>query len=622
MNSLLFDNVLSWSAQVSILAVAAAGAAYLLRHSRARLYFWQAILVVALILPVIAPWNQPVVAASEPSASITLAAPSAAVPVSASTRWGIEDLLVLLAAGAALRILWVAVGLLRLARIRKQARPLEQPPVAFGGYARWYVSDQVSGPVTFGWLRPTILLPTKVCELTPSAQEAIASHELFHVQRRDWLFVMAEELIRSLLWFHPAVWFVLSRVQLAREQVVDQEVVDATRDRAGYLDALVAVAAQKLQPDVAPAPLFLKKRQLAVRVQALLKETSMSASRLAAHVSAAASIAVIGACTAVWFFPLQSAAQVVPDDPGITVDAGATLAHRTPVHNPRGVNVVGDVLLELTLDAKGEVADARVLSGPEELRKAALASVLEWHYLADTAPPSLVHATIHFGERPAVGAVQAQTPPPPPPPPPPGAGGRGGRTAQPPPPPPPPPDAAVVEQIEFRGVSPELQQRVQNSLTLRAGDTLGSDGLRMLQDQLQQIDEHLTVNRTYDRQRANVILWIMLQSGGATPLPPAIPAPPPGVYKIGGGVGAPIPISRLEPEYTEQARAAKWQGAVLLQVTIDENGVPQDIQVIRPLGMGLDQKAIEAVQKWRFKPSLLNGKPVAVSASIEVNFHL
>ena len=146
---------------------------------------------------------------------------------------------------------------------------------------------------------------------------------------------MAEELIRSVLWFHPAVWFVLSRVQLAREQVVDREVVHATRDRAGYLDALVSVAAQRLQPDVAPAPLFLKKRQLAVRVQALLKETSMSASRLAAHVSAAASVAIIGACAAVWFFPLRSAAQVVPDDPGITVDAGAALAHRSPVHNPQ-----------------------------------------------------------------------------------------------------------------------------------------------------------------------------------------------------------------------------------------------------------------------------------------------
>ena len=80
-----------------------------------------------------------------------------------------------------------------------------------------------------------------------------------------------------------------------------------------------------------------------------------------------------------------------------------------------------------------------------------------------------------------------------------------------------------------------------------------------------------------------------------------------GVYRIGGGVSAPVPIFRAEPEYSEEARAAKWQGAVLLQVVIDENGVPQDIKVVRSLGLGLDQKAIEAVQKWRFKPGSRTG---------------
>jgi len=633
MNSLLFDNLLSWSAEVAILVTAAAAAACALRHPRARLYFWQTILMVAVALPAIAPWKQPVLVELQAPPSIVLA--TNGVPVSnvpASFTWGFEQILVLLAAGAALRLAWVAVGLLRLARIRTHAQPLQDPPVAFSGSARWYVSDQVSGPVTFGWLRPTILLPTTVRELAPSAQEAIASHELFHVHRRDWLFVMAEELIRSVLWFHPAVWFVLSRVQLAREQVVDQEVVHATRDRAGYLDALVSVAAQRMQPDVAPAPLFLKKRQLAVRVQALLKETSMSASRLAAHVSVAASVAVVGAFAAVWLFPLRSAAQVLPDDPGITVDAGAPLAHRTPVHNP--TTAVGDVLLELALNSKGEVADARVLSGPNELRKAALASALEWHYIADTAPPSLVHATIHFGQR--LAAAGAQAPPPPPPPPPGpgigkgigagiGAGVGGGRGAglgggiPPPPPPPPPPAIAVVQQIQYEGLSPELQQRVQNGITVHAGDVLDVARLR---SELQDIDEHLmmsySVSGPYDPQRAPVNLRIMLRPDGT-----ALQATTaPGTYRIGGGVSAPVPIYRVDPEYSEEARKAKWQGAVLLQALIDENGVPQTIFVARALGMGLDQKAIEAVQQWRFKPGTKDGQPVPVSANIEVNFRL
>ncbi|HUS06115.1 MAG TPA: energy transducer TonB [Bryobacteraceae bacterium] len=95
-----------------------------------------------------------------------------------------------------------------------------------------------------------------------------------------------------------------------------------------------------------------------------------------------------------------------------------------------------------------------------------------------------------------------------------------------------------------------------------------------------------------------------------------------GVYRIGGGVSDPVPIFKPEPEYSEEARKAKFQGAVLLQIIIDENGRTRDIKVIRPLGLGLDEKAIEAVTKWRFRPSQKDGRPVAVSANVEVNFRL
>jgi len=95
-----------------------------------------------------------------------------------------------------------------------------------------------------------------------------------------------------------------------------------------------------------------------------------------------------------------------------------------------------------------------------------------------------------------------------------------------------------------------------------------------------------------------------------------------GVYRIGGGVSQPVPIFRPEPEYSEEARKAKWQGEVGLRVIIDANGTPVDIRVTRSLGLGLDEKAIEAVTKWRFKPAMKDGKPVAVSANIVVNFRL
>lgn len=95
-----------------------------------------------------------------------------------------------------------------------------------------------------------------------------------------------------------------------------------------------------------------------------------------------------------------------------------------------------------------------------------------------------------------------------------------------------------------------------------------------------------------------------------------------GVYQIGGEVSQPVPIYKIEPEYSEEARKAKYSGTVLLSVVIDANGNTRDIHVVRPLGLGLDEKAIEAVAKWRFRPAYKGGKPVAVQAQVEVNFRL
>jgi TonB family protein len=95
-----------------------------------------------------------------------------------------------------------------------------------------------------------------------------------------------------------------------------------------------------------------------------------------------------------------------------------------------------------------------------------------------------------------------------------------------------------------------------------------------------------------------------------------------GVFRIGGGVSAPMVLSKTEPEYSEEARKAKYQGTVVLMIIVDEKGMPQNIRVVRPLGLGLDEKAIEAVQKWRFRPAMKDGHAVKVEATVEVNFRL
>jgi periplasmic protein TonB len=96
-----------------------------------------------------------------------------------------------------------------------------------------------------------------------------------------------------------------------------------------------------------------------------------------------------------------------------------------------------------------------------------------------------------------------------------------------------------------------------------------------------------------------------------------------GLYRVGGGISAPIPINDVEAEFSDEARRAKYQGVCLVALIVDAQGMPQNVHVIRPLGMGLDEKAVEAVRKYRFKPAMKDGKtPVPVMVTVEVNFRL
>ena len=95
-----------------------------------------------------------------------------------------------------------------------------------------------------------------------------------------------------------------------------------------------------------------------------------------------------------------------------------------------------------------------------------------------------------------------------------------------------------------------------------------------------------------------------------------------GIYSVGGGVSAPRAIYDPDPEYSNEARQAKYQGTVYLSVVVDAEGRPRDIRVQRSLGMGLDEKAIEAVRGWRFEPGRKDGRTVAVQVVVEVSFRL
>src|SRR5260370_4074041 len=92
--------------------------------------------------------------------------------------------------------------------------------------------------------------------------ESIACHELVHVRRRDWLFTVAEECILSVFWFHPAMWWLVAEIQLAREEAVDREGVGLFDTRDHYLQSLLTLAAAKARLALGPSSPFLRKRHL------------------------------------------------------------------------------------------------------------------------------------------------------------------------------------------------------------------------------------------------------------------------------------------------------------------------------------------------------------------------
>ncbi len=95
-----------------------------------------------------------------------------------------------------------------------------------------------------------------------------------------------------------------------------------------------------------------------------------------------------------------------------------------------------------------------------------------------------------------------------------------------------------------------------------------------------------------------------------------------GLYHIGSGVSAPQLIHAVDPEFSDEARRAKYQGVCLVSLIVDAQGHPQNIRIVRRLGMGLDEKAEEAVRQYIFKPAYFQGKPVPVQISVEVNFRI
>jgi TonB family protein len=355
--------------------------------------------------------------------------------------------------------------------------------------------------------------------------------------------------------------------------------------------------------------MFLRRRHLKRRLMEVMKEVRMSTiskTRLWCAMTAAMAVIAVACWVAIGAFPLVGAPQLVNDASGVSVNtSGLALIHRSAVPYPaeaQAKGIDGAVVVQMKLDANGEVADAAILSGPEELRKSVLQAVLAWHFEKSAALTTQV-VTINF-VKPAVTTPEFPTPAP----------------AQLKPLPAAVPTAVPTGQVTFRtsaanstklshivvtGLSDSATADLLASLPVHEGDAWAPQSFDRERAAVTQFDPHLTTAMSADRDGQISVM---------------ISFPPSNVFSVGNGVAPPRLITKVDPQLSEQARAAKYSGSVTLSIVVGTDGKATNIQVVKPLGMGLDEQSIAAVRQWVFQPGTNQGVPVNVKATVEVNF--
>jgi beta-lactamase regulating signal transducer with metallopeptidase domain len=277
-----------------------------------------------------------------------------------------------------------------------------------GRKVRILVAGGGESPSVVGWMRPVVLIPSAaLLGLTAGQLEAVLAHELAHIRRHDYLVNMLQVLVETLLFYHPAVWWVSARIRHERELCCDDLAVRACGDAVCYARALTKLVRLRI---AAPAmAMGSNNGSMLYRIERLLRGSEEhTPSKVPAVLALALGVACFG-LNMHWARGQQNAVAVrtnllldaaeAGDAPGVTVDlGGAALLHRNRVEYPgeaREHRVEGAVAVELTLDGSGIVSGARILSGPAELRSTVLHSVLDWHF-AQSAANGIYRIQVQF----------------------------------------------------------------------------------------------------------------------------------------------------------------------------------------------------------------------------------
>jgi TonB family protein len=522
-------------------------------------------------------------------------------------------------------------------------------------------SALVQVPTVIGWLHPVVLIPLGCLSgLSPTQVEAILAHELAHIRRHDYLVSVLQSIVEALFFYHPAVWWVSRYIRREREHCCDDLAVQFTGDALTYARALSLLEERRASlPTIA---LAANGGILTMRIKRLLdSKQSPAASQFASLALLGIVIAATAVCIGTAAHAQNNQSQNNPSSPATPIVTGLktdTEVLRGPEHSYQPVQktLAKSDLSRVANRAPALKQDAQTLCALQVIgnhsipSESVLAQLLskqggqfdpqlveqDTNMLFNTGyfdevriqhvnTDQCVQLAVYVQEKPPIRQVSSthtsQSQPQAPSNPIHVAAGvmSGQVLTQVNPIYPPDAKAAHVQGavvldgiISKDGIVKALQV-ISGPVELRVS---AIDAVRqwrfepyLLNGQPTEVETTITVNYQLDDDADS-------QSQNDESATGVVPK------KIGGGVSRPVLIYSVQPEFSEQAKKDKVGGTVIIRLWVDEQGRPEHVRVLRGVGNGLDEKAVEAVKQYKFKPAMEDGKPVLVELNTEVNFKI
>jgi TonB family protein len=283
----------------------------------------------------------------------------------------------------------LALGLAKLRRLTRTARVLD---------GRTRVSPALGTPLTWGVIRPVILLPSYVLDWPVERRELVMQHERLHIERKDWLWQGLAQALTAIFWFHPLVWLAVSRLRQEAEHAVDDAVLAGGADAASYAGQLLAVAKQLGEPVRSPAAAMVRNPALGSRIAAILdgsrpRTRANGRTRTAVTLVAAAAVVLLAAC---------QKNQVYRIGPGITPPRVQSKVEPGYTEEARTAKTQGTVVLSVIITPQGRAEAIRVVKSLDPgLDRKAIDAINGWSFEPGTrnGKPVRVAATIEVNFR-------------------------------------------------------------------------------------------------------------------------------------------------------------------------------------------------------------------------------